>query len=446
MAIPQQESIYMYLASVDCLDLFENNNPASFRSKLPQPLLFDNPSEWEIGLKTYIGPTIHANMDDGSSFFLIHHQNNFINIPVIEEIKIPNKYYHSINQLIETINQACSEHERTIRLSVDSDDKVSVLVGENNCGILFKTYLARILGFEDAFFVFSNFTVIKNEQCFTQISMMEQSEDNISDYEESDPDVANEILARRDARGNIYAAEEEAEDEEQELRDNNDYFDKLLRAGSSSKHPNSFLTNHNVINCLKLLANAPSKPFNNIFANELSVLGVDVNQSPNFTLKYDNYDEQPAMGVGKFMFKRNQNMNHPLLKGISFNSQDCSVFFNFYPNAGGIEIKGNYKSQLSTRLPLFWVYIDCIIDQITGNGASPVLRTIPINNIVHNENSKISVINFDDPIYVELNKRLIDVIHCDICMENGKPVKFPQGARTLLVLHLRKRQRFLYTL
>ena len=203
-------------------------------------------------------------------------------------------------------------------------------------------------------------------------------------------------------------------------------------------------TTHIASNCLKLLAHSQSKPFNSIFKEELAILNETA--EPIF-----NFKDEPnckLMGIGKFPLKTDANIHHSALANISVYVQKNIpfLFFNVYANAGGRAITANYPTQLSTRLPLFWVYMDCIINQITGAGASPVLRTIPVNRIDGDENSKISVINFDDPYYVEINKRLIDVISCEICMENGKPVKFPQGSRTLFILHVRKRQRFLVSL
>ena len=84
MAMPQQENMFMYLASVDSSHLFSDNNPSTFRTKLPQPLYFENPSEWEIALKAYIGPTLHANLEEGTSFYLIHHQNRYYRVFILK--------------------------------------------------------------------------------------------------------------------------------------------------------------------------------------------------------------------------------------------------------------------------------------------------------------------------------------------------------------------------
>ena len=482
MAAPQQESMYMYLASVDCTHLFSNNTPASFRSKLPQPLYFENPNDWEIGLKSYIGPVLHANLEQGTSIFMIHHQNEYSSdkqVPVIEEFKIPDIYYHSIDDLILTINQACYERGRAIRLTVENDT-VSVIVEEANCGILFKTYIARILGFKEAVFIFSNFSVITNDQCFksTKVDIAADADpnhhdnDELSDYEESDPAVAEEILTRREGT-TVYVTDDEEEDDDDPNTNTNTSSNLLLRIGNRKhkikpKHSSTFLINHNAKNCLYLLANSTSRPFNTIFQNELNLLTNNSSSSSSSSSKGNgsqvqltfHFDDEPTcknMGVGKFQLESTNNFNHSSIRySSSLNYTEHALFFNVYANAGGVAITADYKSQLSTRLPLFWVYLDCIIDQITGNGASPVLRTIPLSNVpnVNNNNNnnnndqsmtKISVLNFDDPYYVELNKRYIDVISCEICMENGKPVKFPQGSRTLLVLHLRKRQRNLFT-
>ena len=450
MAVPQQESMYMYLASVDCTHLFSNNNPASFRSKLPQPLYFENPNEWEIGLKSYIGPVLHANLEQGTSIFIIHHQNEYSSdkqVPVIEEFTLPDIYYHSIEHLVDTINQACVTRGRSIRLTI-KDDTVSVIVEEANCGIFLKTYLARILGFNEAVFIFSTFSVISNEHCFQYSPLpptpppppppppsIVDDDDEPSDYEESDPNVAEEILARRKG-STVYVSDDDDDDDNPAFQ--------LLRAGV--RHQSSFLTNHNAKNCLYLLANSPSRPFNTIFKNELAILSHDQqNSTPLF--EFDDEPNCKSIGIGKFQLENGDNFNHSSIRhSTSLNFTQRTLFFNVYANAGGIPISASFKTQLSTRLPLFWVYLDCIIDQITGNGASPVLRTIPLTNVSMEKNSKISVINFDDPYYVELNKCYVDVISCEICIENGKPVKFPQGSRTLLVLHLRKRQRNMYTL
>ena len=466
MAVPQQESIYMYLASVDCVQLFSDNNPASFRSKLPQPLYFENPSEWELGLKTYIGPVLHANMEEDSSrFFIIHHQNEYSSnkdLPVVEEIKLPDIYYHSITHLVDTINNECRNRNRSVTLRVENDT-VSVTVEEANCGIFFKTYMARILGFKDAVFVFSNFTILSDQHCFVRNALTTPTtqpptqspppppsdlENAYADYEETDPKVAEEILARRKGTtpGNVY-------DDDDEVQPPQILRTIVANSGVNKqpKHSSSFLTHYNVANCLTLLANAPSHPFNIVFKEELGILNKGDKSQPIFEIDDgQSHETTTTRGKGKFHFQNNDNFNHSAVRSASLNFQEHCLFFNLYANSGGIAVRADFKSQLSTRLPLFWVYLDCIIDQITGNGASPVLRTIPLNNVNSGgsglENSKISVINFDDPIYVELNKRFIDVISCDICTENGNPAKFPQGSRTLLVLHLRKRQRLVYSL
>ena len=130
-----------------------------------------------------IGPTLHANLEEGTSFYLIHHQNRYYNnmlIPSVEEIKIPEIHYHSIDHLVETINQSCHRRGRAVKLLVDND-RVSVVVEEENCGIFFKTYLARILGFADATFIFSTFTLIQNIKCFNTTFTSENDHQGIED-------------------------------------------------------------------------------------------------------------------------------------------------------------------------------------------------------------------------------------------------------------------------
>ena len=191
MATLLQESMYMYLASVDSSHLFSDNNPSSFRAKLPQPLYFENPSDWEIALKSYIGPVLHANLEENSCFYVIHHDKKYYKnkkLPVVEEIKIPEIYYHSIDHLVDTINHSCRSIGREIRLSI-LNDRVSVVVEEDNCGILFKKYLAGILGFANATFVFSNFTVISDETCFvssqTEPTVMVESQQQQQQQQQS---------------------------------------------------------------------------------------------------------------------------------------------------------------------------------------------------------------------------------------------------------------------
>lgn len=95
------KSLPVHLNSTQCKDLFPSNKPSNFRVRLNQTLQLD--STWRVGLADIVITSSLYTFDTEQK--IVVENVNDPNLPVyVGEVKLLPKTYHSVEQLIEDIN------------------------------------------------------------------------------------------------------------------------------------------------------------------------------------------------------------------------------------------------------------------------------------------------------------------------------------------------------
>jgi len=101
----------------------------------------------------------------------------------------------------------------------------------------------------------------------------------------------------------------------------------------------------------------------------------------------------------------------------------------------GITQKAQHPPDLRRGIYSLYVYCDICADMRVGNALVPLLRNVAFPTTAFGETIHII---YNNPIYVQCNKRTIDTIQITICDDAGHRVPFVEG-KTTVMIHIQKR-------
>lgn len=96
--------------------------------------------------------------------------------------------------------------------------------------------------------------------------------------------------------------------------------------------------------------------------------------------------------------------------------------------------KGDLEVNLLRGISSLFVYCDILETIRVGNTMSPLLRAVAYNTRKYGE---MVHVNYNNPIYLKVNKTFIDTITIKICDSTGELIPFIEGLTTML-LHLKR--------
>lgn len=121
--------------------------------------------------------------------------------------------------------------------------------------------------------------------------------------------------------------------------------------------------------------------------------------------------------------------NIKITLGLAQSTYDCETVKSYTsPNKTVAEI---------SKVEQLYIYSSLIEPVMVGGMDVPLLRTIMLDNNVRS--GDIINFNIERPMYLPIRSTTINNIEINIRDDFGRPIDFPYGSKTILTIHLRKR-------